>query len=313
MPDLKIVSFSEIDRGRKCPHHHQRTYIERWTKPDTPGTPTYRGSMFHQVMENWYRSLMRYPFNKAAAMASVDQLFSDFAATDRDPDDMDLVRWMFEGYVERYGVDEEWKILAVEWRFQVPLRTATGRLSGFELKGGVDLVAEHRSTFRRWVWDHKSAANLPGDTHDLDLHDQFSMYEWALNQLGKNIFGCLYNGARRTRNKGDYPEIVEQWKADKAAGLKPGAEPKPQALAGRFCRIPTHRTVPEQQKAALDALESARYLYSKANKGTRHPDPERCKRMCSIREACLHGRKLGDDRELQFLKDTGWVQDYRRH
>jgi hypothetical protein len=632
-----------------CPHYHWRTYAQRWTKENDGTGPLAKGSMFHLVLETWYRSLLRVPGNKAVAMSSVDQVFADLAATGKDPDTIDLVRWMFEGYVEHYGVDEEWKILAVEYRFEVPLRTASGRLSGFTLKGGVDLVAEHRMTGRRWVWDHKclsddtpiqtfsgktrigdvtagdlvlssdgtwtevvaasrsiqldcylvtlrngievvcsgdhvwpvdrsvhtgryvreeittaemaanvasgvtyrmlqsprsdrpertfqldpyllgallgdggftslpvtftknhpgtvarvkaalpegsyvsgvykhptkadtyrlagtlgdvvkslglhgsdgphkfipsgyllgsfnqrlellrglmdtdgshrkgvplyqtgskqlandviklveslggvatvwcnkgpkyqggvgapnwevkmrfpsdfpapyhheeklsrwkrskaslqerlsvvsvepigeractdlevraadslfavngvmthnSAANLPGDTQDLDFHDQFGVYKGALNLLDKNIFACLYNGVRTTRNKGDHPDVVAQWHADKAAGLKPGAQPKPQPIDGRFARVPTNRTDQEVRTLLQETLETARYLHSKANKHTRHPDAERCKRMCSMREACLTGRKLGDDREERFLLDTGWEIDHTRH
>jgi hypothetical protein len=269
--------------------------------------------MFHLAMETWYRSLMLDPGNQAAAQSSLDQLFADFETTGRDAETVDLVRWIVEGYIERYGPDDEWRILAVEYRFEVPLRTAAGRLSGFNLKGGVDLVAQHRSSGRRWVWDHKTAANLPGDTQDLDLHDQFGIYKWALNSLGKDIFGCLYNGARTTRNKGDYPDAVADWHIRKAAGEKPGAQPKPQPMEGRFARVPTNRTDPELATIARETLETARYLYSKANKHTRQPDAERCKRFCGMREACLTGRKLGEDREVTFLRDTGWEQRFERH
>lgn len=307
------VSYSEIQRGRMCPHYHLRTYKQRWSKPNVSGSALDKGSMMHIVLETWYKSLMTNPGNRQAAMSSVDQVFSDFAETGKDPDTINLVRWMFEGYVEYYGTDEEWQILAVEYRFDVPLRTPAGRLSGFRLKGGVDLVGKHRPTGRRFVWDHKTAANLPKDSHDLDLHDQFGIYKMVLNLLGKNITGCLYNGLRTTRNKGDYPELVAEWLARKAAGEKPGARPVPQKIDDRFDRVLTNRTDNELATVHRELLETARFLYSKANKHTRHPDAERCKRMCSMREACLTGRKLGDDREEQFLRDTGWEVNLERH
>lgn len=311
-PGARTVSWSEISTGRMCLHKHALAYKERWTMKPGPGHPLTKGTMFHMVMESWYNSLKERPGEMAPARTAVDLVFAAFAETGRDSDDISLVRWMFEGYVERYGTDDQWIILAVEYRFEVPLRTRAGRLSGFNLKGGIDLVIKDRRTGRIWVIDHKSAANLP-TALDLDFDDQLGLYTWGLVQLGKPIFSALYSASRTTRNKGDYPEVVAQWHRDKAAGLKPGAQPKPQPLEGRFMREPTTRTPVELEVLAQEALATARRLYGARNQHERTTDPDRCKWKCQFREACLMGRKTSPTREREYLADVGFVQDHTRH
>jgi hypothetical protein len=240
-------------------------------------------------METWYKSLMADPDNKAAAIAAVDQVFSDFLQTGRDPDVIELIRWMFEGYVDHYSTDSEWEILAVEYRFHTPLLTASGRRSGFVLKGGVDLVTRHRITGRIWIWDHKSAANLPKD-RDLDFDDQLGLYDWGLKRMGKNIFSCMHSTARTQRNKS-----------------------KPQELEDRFMRVPSSRTDRELANIEQEALATARSAYSHFNRHERHPDSDTCRWKCEFKEACLAGRKTDDAYERVFLGDIGFRQDYTRH
>lgn len=311
MPSDIIVSWSELQTGRACPHKHQLAYKERWTRRPGDNSPLGKGTMWHLVMENWYRSLKEKPGDRPAAIRAVDELFWQFEDDDRDPDVIDLVRWMFRGYLDVYGTDDEWEILGVEYRFQVPIRV-NGKRTGFTVKGGVDVVAKNRITGRNFIWDHKSRANVPTDD-DLSFEDQLGLYKWALLTLGKRVFGLMHNIARTTRNKGDHEDVVKQWHLDKAAGLKPGAQPKPQPLEGRFKRIYTNRTDREMETLAMEALATARALYSKHNAHERHPDSEHCKRMCDFREACLAGRKEGDDFERQYLVSAGFIQDFRRH
>jgi hypothetical protein len=209
---------------------------------------------------------------------------------------------MYEGYVEKWGLDDRWEVLVVEYKTVVPLRYAPtktgrpGRMSKFDLKMIIDLVIRDRDTGRIWIIDHKSHANLP-KARELELDDQFGLYTWGLRQLGHKIFGCIYNTARTTRNKGDFQENLDEWHRKKAAGEKPGALPKQQTLDERYDRYLMNRTVPETDAAAQDALSTALNLYSKANRGERHTNSDTCRWKCDYTEACLLGRKTGDDRE----------------
>lgn len=306
-----IISWSEISKFRKCPHDHQLAYKERWTKPQPHNSALGKGTLFHKVIEVYYTSL-KMGNSAATALQDARREIGDFRQLGIDRDVLDLIDWMVVGYHEYWGGDSEYEVVGVEHRFQLPLRTPAGRLSGFILKGGIDLLLRHRATSRLYIYDHKTCANLPKD-RELELDDQFALYLWAMRQLGHNVFAAVHNAARTTRNKGDYPENVEEWHRVKAEGGKPGVQPKPQVLEARFARTLMDRTGAELDTIAQEALASARKAYSAANQHERTPDPDRCRWACSYTEACLVGRKLGPDRERRFLLDTGFVQDWTRH
>jgi len=310
-PGAVVVSYSELDTGRQCPHKHALAYKERWTQPKDERTAAGRGTMWHQMLDSHYTALKEGAGPEGARKA-VAQRVQDFRSVGKDPDTIDLLVWMYEGYVEKWGFDEQWEVLVVEYKTIVPLRTATGRLSKFDLKMMIDLVVRDRDTRKVWIVDHKSHANLPKD-RELELDDQFGLYTWGLRALGHDIFGCIYNTARTTRNKGDFPNALEDWERRKAAGEKPGARPKVQTLEERFDRYLMNRTKRETDNIALDALSTARSLYSSANAGERHANNDTCKWKCDFTEACLLGRKTSDERERQFLLDVGFRQDFTRH
>ncbi len=307
----RVISWSEISKFRKCPHDHQLAYKERWTRPQPHNSALGKGTLFHKTIEVYYNSL-KAGNTGAVALEDARRELRDFRQLGIDRDVLDLIEWMVAGYHEFWGADEEWEVLAVEHRFQLPLRTRTGRMSGFVLKGGIDLIMRNRSTLKVSIFDHKSCANLPKDK-ELELDDQFALYLWAMRQLGHDIFAAVHNAARTTRNKGDYPENVAEWHRIKAEGGKPGVQPKPQPLEGRFARTWMDRTPDELDTIAQEALASARKAYGAANQHERTPDPDRCRWACSYTEACLVGRKLGPDRERRFLLDTGFIQDFTRH
>lgn len=312
-----VVSWSEISSYRQCPHKHLLQYKQRWTKPNPANSALNKGTLWHKVVEVYYTSQM-HGNDKATALADARREIHDYRVLGIDSEVLDLIEWMLEGYHRRWAFDSEWdwEVLAVEQRFQLPLRTASGRHSGFVLKGGIDLIVRDRSNGRVSLIDHKTCANLPKDL-ELELNDQFALYLWAMRQLkdkfGYRVFNAIHNAVRTTRNNGDYPEKVAEWHRVKAAGGKPGAQPKPQQLEGRFSRYLMDRTDKELDTVAAEALATVRQAYSKSNTHQRHPDQDRCRWMCSYTEACLIGRKLTDERETRFLLDTGHSQDFRRH
>lgn len=310
-PGAIVVSYSELDTGRQCPHKHELAYVERWTQPKDETTAAGRGTMWHKILDSHYTAL-KLGGSSAEVKFAVEQRVADFRAAGKDPDVIDLLMWMYDGYVEKWEYDEDWQVLKVEYKTVVPLRYASGRMSKFDLKMIIDLVIRERSTGNVWIVDHKSHANLPKQ-RELDLDDQFGLYTWGLQQLGHKVFGCIYNTARTQRNKGDHSTKVEAWRRAKAAGEKPGPEPKPQALDDRYDRHLMYRTDIEVASLAQDALSTALNLYSKSNRRERHPNSDTCKWKCDFTEACLLGRKTNAERERGFLRDVGFRQDFTRH
>lgn len=306
-----VISYSELDAYKQCPHKWALAYEERWTKAKDEQTAAGRGTMWHQMLDSHYTALKLGEGAQGARFA-VEERVAEFRRAGKDPEVIDLLMWMYEGYVERWGYDDQWEVLVVEYKAIVPLTFPDGTPSMFDLKMIIDLVVRDRTNGKVWIVDHKSHAELPKEK-ELELDDQFGLYTWGLRQMGHKIFGCVYNTARTKRNKGDHPELVEEWRRRKAAGEKPGAEPKPQPLDGRFDRYLMSRTPVESDNLAQDALMTARNMHSEFNGRERHTNSETCKWRCDYTEACLLGRKTDGQRERQFLLDVGFRQDFTRH
>jgi hypothetical protein len=109
---------------------------------------------------------------------------------------------MLNGYVEHYGADERWLVLATEIPFRVPvLHPRTGRV-WFQYAGVIDLVVKDRETKFTGLVDHKSTKNDPTKNEYLALDEQAGAY-WrygrqALYDLGllrqdRELNGILFN------------------------------------------------------------------------------------------------------------------------
>lgn len=308
MADPIVVSYSQLDARRQCPHKGQLSYVERWSKPKDDTTPAGKGTLWHRIMEAHYTALKNGEIPQKAVAAELRRL----RLMGTDADVMDLLEWMYVGYVSKWGSDDEWQVLAVEHRIQVPLLNPDGSASGFEMKMIIDLIVKARDTGLVWIIDHKSCDNLP-KSKELDLDDQFGLYTWGLRQLGHKPFGSIHNSARRKRNQGDYPEVIKEWERKKAAGTTKAARPKPQELDGRFDRYMMSRTDFELDTIASEALATTRAMYHPDDVAERHTNSDTCRWRCDYTDACLIGRKYGPARERQFLLDVGFTQNFQRH
>lgn len=285
------VSWSEIDTYRQCPHKHDLTYRQRWVGKTT-APALMRGSLFHKVLEAHYRSLMERPGDLVSARRQAEQWWLEWRREwgGENGEEADLVWWMYEGYVEQWGADPDWEIRGVEQKLEVPIPTAAGRPSRFILKMQIDLIVRDRTMGGKlFIVDHKSGAELP-KRKNLDMADQFSLYMWGMRALGYPVFGSMWNAARTRRLK-----------------------TKESALSDRFCRELLARTDHELNTIMRETYATARKAYAAKAITERHPDADRCQWACSFTEACLLGRKTSDQRERQFLLDTGYVVDDTRH
>jgi hypothetical protein len=306
------VSWSEINNYRSCPHKHELEYTQRWQRPNNPHSALGRGTFVHKVLEVYYTSLLTGK-DIETAYRDARREIGDYRGLGFDRETCDLVEWILEGYHEKWSTEDslKWKVVAVEHRFQVPLLTAGGRKSRFILKGGIDLIVRDQRG-RLIIIDHKTCAVLPDD-QSYEMSDQFGLYLWAMRQLGHKIFAGIHNALKTKRNKGDFPENVEMWETVKAEGGKPGARPVPQELDARFARTWLARTDRELTTIALEAMQTAQKMHNASLPKERNPDDMKCKRMCSFRDACIIGRRQGPEKELHFLKEVGFVQNFARH
>jgi len=286
-----VVSYSELDAIRQCKLKSYLSYQERW-QPETISAALSRGKLFHSVMEAYYST--KVATHDGGGVMQTGDPYAILDAADEN-EETELVRWMFDGYIEQWGDDSQWEILAVEQRVEDWLRTPNGRRSTFKLKGIVDLlVRDHSAGGGLWIVDHKTCSELPKQKA-LDFDDQFGIYMWLLKRQGHDIRGVIYNACRTKKLKRDM------------------------SLDERFRREYTVRTDRELETMAGEALQTFRSAYRGHVRGAkggdilppRSPDPDRCGWRCPFTESCLMSRKGSDIREL--LTETGFTQSYERH
>lgn len=312
------VSYSEIDTFRQCPKKHDLGYMQRWQKEPKDTGALGKGSLWHRVLETHYRTIQaaQVPSGNTyvwdvegaglliACQDAVATLLTQMLEVEqRDVEVIGILRWAYAGYVEMYGLDEEWDILEVENNVIVPLYEAEGSESWVRLKIKLDLLVRD-SRGRIWVVDHKSCSSLPTGK-DFDWAVQFALYTYGMRHRGVSVMGSIHSASKVKMNQGDL--------------IKPGDEGykksmKEQTLEDRFARRPIHYTASQLAITADDLLADAKLAYSEHNHKRRAPDEERCKWKCDFNEACMLGYRSGDEGQtLQMLQLTGFTQEQMRH
>jgi hypothetical protein len=237
---------------------------------------------------------------------AVEKKLNELVAAGHDPKVIELIRWMYNGYIDRWALDDEYDIVSVETTHIVPLGTYFDPEKETEvdvkLKIKVDLLVRdaHGSL---WVVDHKSCSVLPKRA-DFDFMDQFKLYSYGLRQLGHPVMGAIHSAARTKQNQGDI--------------FKPGdigykTTMKAQVLSERFDRHKISHTDAQLSMVARNALRSMIQAYSSANTGAQH-NADTCTWRCSFTEACLYGQRSGRESDtLHMLEATKFVQEFERH
>lgn len=299
-----VVSYSELDTFRQCPLKHYLGYKMRYRGPIKEGSALAKGSLYHKVMEEHFRAIKSLQDEHSGKIpepmwkATLDHIrkervlpiLIDPQTGEPFNDTCDLILWMYDGYVQNWGLNPEWRIVAVEHNIVTPLVDALGRRSRkYFIKCKIDLLVRERSTGALWVVDHKSGANLPTQM-DLEIDDQFGLYTWAMREIGKPVQGSIHLANRTQRNKSFMP------------------------LESRMGQTYLNRSQVELTNLALDAYRAARAAYPpKGQEVHRYssPDPRNCGWKCDFKEPHLlmrQGRKIP-----QIMAEYGFVIDRTRH
>lgn len=289
-----VVSFSELDTIRQCLFKHRLAYRERWQEP-TMGEALAKGILWHNVMESHYKALKQIQDDAKDGVAYTDKAkvqkvhdaiigWLRHPQSGKQSEHQELIEWMYSQYIQHWGLDDDWEIMAVE---HSPVVNLPG--GQFALKLKIDLVVTVRSTQQLWIVDHKSGKDLPNDKM-LEIADQFGLYAWALRQLGRPVFGAIHNATRTQRNK----------------------DPKTQPPHKCNRRTMMYRTDRELDTLAQEAAEAFRQAYRlETSQLIRSPNEDTCRWRCSFTEPCLMARKGLDIETL--LPDFGFIQDFTRH
>lgn len=296
-----IVSYSELDTYRQCPLKHYLAYVLRYKKPPKEGSALSKGSLYHKIMEAHFREIKAAQDQNGRVGKIPERLQRDLldhihedivvpmlidpATGEYYTQDHDLIHWMYNGYVDNWGINPEWRVVAVEHNIVTPLRDIRGRRTRYHIKMKIDLIVRDRSTGALWVVDHKSGANLPTQM-DLEIDDQFGLYTWGMREVGRPVQGSVHLANRTQRNKSFMP------------------------LPTRMGQTYLNRSEKELTNLALDAYECARAAHPpKGQRPARYssPDPRQCGWKCDFKEPHLvmrSGRGIAETmREWDFVVD----------
>jgi PD-(D/E)XK nuclease superfamily len=233
------------------------------------------GTLIHIALAGWYvkgRERGRNPVETflEAYEADVEQagefvVYGDDGSIEEDAkwvDARELGVEMLEMYLEHYGEDSDWEVLATEQPFRVPVyNPRTGKYM-FTYAGILDLVMREISTRNVWIWDHKTtiAINLRG----LGLNEQFGSYwafgtEW-LKENGiikpkhfDDLSGLKVNYLRRARRD-------SRPRNDMGQALNQDGSVSKRQQADVFHREPVYRTMEDRDKVKRRAMNDFREM-----------------------------------------------------
>jgi hypothetical protein len=176
-----LLRTSERSAFKRCRQMWWWAYEEK-LKPKVEKPSLRFGTLIHQALETRYpRGVKRGP-HPAIAFAQLyeEQLreLEAFGFKDEDGvwnDAATLGEAMLNGYIDKYGADEEFKVLATEQTFGVPIFNKSGQLL-LSYVGTLDGIWQSRANKRIVINDYKTATSI--DTSYLALDEQAGSY-WA--------------------------------------------------------------------------------------------------------------------------------------
>jgi len=218
-----FIRTSERSTFMRCPQKWEWSYLQR-LKPNYTSPPLRFGSLVHDALAEYYRP------NKTAAIKrgphpakTFDRLYvaqleagmSEFGMVDESEvwvDARGLGNAMLTNYIERYGKDQRYRIIAPELPFQIDIVDPETGEYLCTYVGTFDAVIEDLETAEIGLFEHKTAASI--STGHLPLDEQASSYwayapDWLRSQgilrPDQDLDFILYNFLRKSE-KDDRPE-----------------------------------------------------------------------------------------------------------
>lgn len=185
-----LLRNSERQSFKTCRHKWQWSYMDGRQAAEAPYALRF-GDLIHRALADYYiPGIKRGPApadnfarHYNADAAKLEEGGFDIWSDDKWTDALDLGYAMLEGYVKEFGGDKEWKVIASEMTFQIPIRGPLMRLlphykrERFMLKavGTLDGVWQHRKVKSKFIFkEFKTAANITLD--GLAMDEQASVY-----------------------------------------------------------------------------------------------------------------------------------------
>ncbi len=176
-----LLRTSERSTFKACRWRWARAYVDN-LKPTTSAPALRFGTLIHAAMEARYPpGIKRGPHPaKTFEQLYTKELEEQEAFGFRDEDGewhnaLEMGVAMCNGYMEQYGKDDEWKVIASEQAFQVKLYDEEGRYR-VTYVGEFDGIWQNRASKQLILKDYKTAKSI--NTAHLALDEQAGSY-WA--------------------------------------------------------------------------------------------------------------------------------------
>lgn len=218
---------------------------------------------------------------------------------------------MMNHYVEHYGKDDQWKVIATEQPFSVmvyhpdsydpnhpPEAQKTAR-PWFKYAGILDGIWQDRSDNSLWIPDHKTTAGIGGSTGShLRMDDQAGGYwcygvEWLREQgilkPNQKLAGMLYNFIRKAAK--DPRPTDAQGRALNKDGTVSQKQPSPY-----FLRQPIHRDEADREnfkQRIVEMVHERELVRSGELTARKSPGQFNCP-TCWVYDACEIHEVQGD-------------------
>lgn len=188
---LPISRNSERSRFGNCRQAWDWAYNENIAPRDIP-LPFRFGDLVHQSFESWYKKGSKRGTRPWTTFKKLyNKADEKFGIRDKDTNEWvnaeELGIAMLKGYVEKYGTDPHWNIIAPEMTFQVVLLDKHGE-PYVRIFAKLDGVARDISNGRLILLEHKTAKTIR--TGHLTLDDQAGTY-WTFAPVWLRHIGVM--------------------------------------------------------------------------------------------------------------------------
>lgn len=297
------VGQSELKDLRQCPLKHRFRWVLGWHIPEghvESNQKSQIGTQWHAIAAAHYRAKReteasdeRYTVEQARVVMgrAVNDICEVYGS---DEERRALLTWMADGYLERWGTDPDWEILAVERRLSVPIVDPDNPRAKpeFAIRFTADLVVRLRSIGRKVIVDNKTVEGQGWWAKmEIDIDDQLGLYTRGLARL-----------------EPDDPPILAMLNQVRRDRLK-----RPMLLTERFARPRSNRTRRELDEIERDALADLRRMHSAENRRrpSSSPNPRQCGWSCEFKESHVALRRSGGDwsHAIEILHARGFSND----
>lgn len=303
---VPFLRTSERVAFKRCPQRWYWSYRQGLVPKGPINDNLWFGTGVHLALAEWYcgPGLTRGPHPAETWNVWVDDeirymrtAISDNWREDKYIEAGELGTGILEAYVEQYGRDESWSIIAPETPFQIDIPSRSGNRTLVTYAGTFDLVYRDLTDGKIKLGEHKTAKAI--SLSHLPLDDQAGSY-WAIAsqvlehsgaiKKGEVLDTITYNFLRKS-----LPDQREQNAEGKYLN-KNGTISKVQP-APLFVREEVYRSSRERANQIERIANEAQWMnIIRSGKAPPYKTPTRdCSWDCSFYEMCMLHERGGDD------------------